>query len=241
MLSLKAKPVSGVVKWFDRKKRFGFVTTDIGTARVDVFVDNEAAGEFAAKLQPDIEVSLTFFGEWHNRQLRYTAKKIVAITPPPPPVEILTTVKFFNEEKSYGFVHNGETSDVFFHSSVCHKAGFKPTVDMAGMPVKVLVEKRDNKFAVTSFEWGRDVEAEYNQLHPQLEAALVDSNGHDNENEPAAEDEVVVDSAIIEAIERSRGKGPLADAFRECRDATVRHTGGDGKQFIDLTRGSEAA
>lgn len=148
----------GYIKWFDPKKGFGFIETKDG----DIFFHCSHVVNFREQVVPDAEVEFEYTTIYDDGAYKPTVTEVLAVTPPSV-VEVLDTVKFFNTEKGFGFVHTDLGRDAYLHISVCKKAGITPK--SPGMPMRALVEKRRDKLTVISFTWGEQVEEDYRKLH----------------------------------------------------------------------------
>jgi len=153
---------TGYVKWYDEKKGFGFIDSDVG----DVFLHRTVVGNFLDQLSPDAAVKFEFITEYKNGNYRRTVTNLLSVVQLET-VEVLTTVKHYNSAKNYGFLHTELGRDAFLHGSVCKAAGIIPG---EGLPVRAQVEKRRDKLTVTSFVWGPEVEEAYRKLHGVEEA-----------------------------------------------------------------------
>lgn len=142
----------GKVKWYNDRKGYGFIDLD-GT---EVFVHRSALVSFGlVRIQTDDSVTMTV----RESDRGLVVDQIVGIERPPVSANVMATepeqgedfaeVKFFNEEKGYGFlmVDNYE-DDVFIHASVLERFGI-PGLE-SGQCVLVKVESDKNGWQASS-------------------------------------------------------------------------------------------
>jgi cold shock protein len=130
-------PVSGVVKWFNPQKGFGFVELSDGSG--DAFLHGSVltqGGITAVQPGETLEVRV---GPGHKGPHVIEVLSVDTSTATPtasprssapattldgPSVEETGTVKWFNAERGYGFIApNGGGKDVFVHISVLERSG----------------------------------------------------------------------------------------------------------------------
>ena len=132
-------PVSGVVKWFNPEKGFGFVELSDGSG--DAFLHGSVLTQGGiAAVQPgetlEVRVGPGHKGPHVTEVLSVDSSTAVpmasrrsnaqATTLNGPSVEETGTVKWFNAEKGYGFIApNGGGRDVFVHVSALERSGIE--------------------------------------------------------------------------------------------------------------------
>ena len=130
-------PVSGVVKWFNPEKGFGFVELSDGSG--DAFLHGSVLTQGGiAAVQPgetvEVRIGPGHKGPHVTEVLSIDSSTAVpmtsrrsstqATTSNGPSVEEAGTVKWFNPERGYGFIApNGGGKDVFVHVSALERSG----------------------------------------------------------------------------------------------------------------------
>jgi CspA family cold shock protein len=131
---------SGLVRWFDTTKGYGFVVAEDGKGDVLVHV----------KVLRAVGVSFVAEGWWIQARVEDTprgrkAVEVLDVRPPGPerpvpeagPLEP-ARVKWFNRNKGFGFVNVfGRPLDVFLHMSTLRAYGFEAPADGIALAVRV--------------------------------------------------------------------------------------------------------
>lgn len=142
----------GRVKWFSEKRGYGFIQVD----DEEIFIHRSSLVAFGiAKLQNEdvVTVSLTESDRGRIVDTLYGVER-----PPIPPElmastpeegEVLAEVKFFNNQKGYGFiVTDEEESDIFVHFRILEENGFSDFDQ--GQKLLVRLEDSDRGKQVTT-------------------------------------------------------------------------------------------
>ena len=132
-------PVSGVVKWFNSEKGFGFIELSDGSG--DAFLHGSVLAQSGtATVQPgetlEVRVGPGHKGPQVTEVLSIDSSTAApvgsrrsspqATTSDGPLVEETGTVKWFNADRGYGFIApNGGGKDVFVHISTLERSGIE--------------------------------------------------------------------------------------------------------------------
>lgn len=159
--------VSGLVKWFDPVKGFGFVVSSDGGPDILLHVNvlrNFGQSSVADGAEVDIVVHET------DRGVQVT--EVLKITPPIGPDAVLladfadldmdalqssalepSRVKWFDKGKGFGFANVfGRPEDVFLHVEVLRRAGLADLQPGEAVALRVIDGKR-GRMAVEVFAW----------------------------------------------------------------------------------------
>ena len=155
-------PVSGVVKWFDPVKGFGFVLADEGGP--DILLHVNVLRNFGQSSVAD-GARIDLFAQETARGVQATA--ITAIHPPEgaqsvaladivgmPPDDVAAApleparVKWFDKSKGFGFANVfGKREDVFLHIEVLRQSGLSDLQPGEALAMRVIKGKRGNMAA----------------------------------------------------------------------------------------------
>ena len=155
-------PVSGVVKWFDPVKGFGFVVADAGGA--DILLHVNVLRNFGQSSVAD-GARVELFAQQTGRGVQ--AVSVVSIQPPEgvqamalsdivgldaqtvadAPLEP-ARVKWFDKAKGFGFANVfGKREDVFLHIEVLRQSGLSDLAPGEALAMRVIKGKRGNMAA----------------------------------------------------------------------------------------------
>ena len=152
-------PVTGVVKWFDPFKGFGFVVADAGGPDILLHVNvlrNFGQSSVADGARIELHVQKTDRG--------VQATSVLSILPPeggmPPALADITgldasalegvplepaRVKWFDKAKGFGFANVfGKPEDVFVHIEILRQSGLSDLQPGEALAVRVIEGKRGN-------------------------------------------------------------------------------------------------
>ena len=159
--------VSGLVKWFDPVKGFGFVVSDSGGPDILLHVNvlrNFGQSSVADGARVDLEVQKTERG--------VQATHVLALTPPVTCEEVGLSdiaaldpdvvaaapleparVKWFDKGKGFGFANVfGRREDIFLHMEVLRRSGLSDLAPGEALALRVIEGKRGN-MAAEVFAW----------------------------------------------------------------------------------------
>jgi CspA family cold shock protein len=145
-------PVSGVVKWFNSEKGFGFIELSDGSG--DAFLHGSVLAQSGtATVQPgetlEVRVGPGHKGPQVTEVLSIDSSTAApvgsrrsspqATTSDGPSVEETGMVKWFNADRGYGFIApNGGGSDVFVHISALERSGIEDLTEGQTVVVDVV-------------------------------------------------------------------------------------------------------
>lgn len=156
---------TGIVKWYDAAKRYGFVVLD--DDKTDVLLHASVLRDIDARFVlpgaiVEFEVQETERGLSVSKVLavkvpegnavrrrRNSNGKEIPYTPCSPEAMVPARVKWYNPIKGYGFVNTTmSTADVFIHAETLRAAGL---IDLQqGEHVRVLIETHEKGVRVTN-------------------------------------------------------------------------------------------
>ncbi|MFK7880531.1 cold-shock protein [Roseobacter sp.] len=162
-----SSPVSGLVKWFDPVKGFGFVVSDTGGPDILLHVNvlrNFGQSSVADGARVELEVQQTDRG--------VQATQVLALAPPmsgdtvglsdiaaldpavvaAAPLEP-ARVKWFDKGKGFGFANVfGRRDDIFLHMEVLRRSGLSDLAPGEALALRVIEGKRGH-MAAEVFAW----------------------------------------------------------------------------------------
>lgn len=162
-----ATPVSGLVKWFDPVKGFGFVVSDLGGPDILLHVNvlrNFGQSSIADGARVELEVQKTERG--------VQATQVLALYPPQAgesvglsdiaaldPMVVAAApleparVKWFDKGKGFGFANVfGRREDIFLHMEVLRRSGLSDLAPGEALALRVIEGKRGH-MAAEVFAW----------------------------------------------------------------------------------------
>lgn len=162
-----ATPVSGLVKWFDPVKGFGFVVSDLGGPDILLHVNvlrNFGQSSIADGARVELEVQKTERG--------VQATQVLALYPPQSgesvglsdiaaldPMVVAAApleparVKWFDKGKGFGFANVfGRREDIFLHMEVLRRSGLSDLAPGEALALRVIEGKRGH-MAAEVFAW----------------------------------------------------------------------------------------
>lgn len=174
------KLISGLVKWFDPAKGYGFILNDEGGA--DILLHGNVLRNFGRSSVAD-QSRVTVWVQPTSRGLQAT--EVMEIAPPEtdgrPPIADLDTeviehldslplrparVKWFDKAKGFGFANIfGHPDDVFIHIEVLRHSGFSDLVIGEAIGLRV-VEGPRGLMAAQVTSWGAAVDMGNDELSP---------------------------------------------------------------------------
>lgn len=144
--------ISGTVKFYDNNKGFGFIRTPKG----DAFIKGSVVGDLSQSLYEGARVEMSCTAERINGQYKLEVVHLLKVQAP---TVLLTTVKWFNPLKGFGFAECADAGfskdQAFLHMTVAKQAGIIP-VD--GTPMRATIIESQKGPCVTHFEWGPEID-----------------------------------------------------------------------------------
>lgn len=157
MQGLSGPQLSGVVKWFDPNKGFGFVVADTGGP--DILLHVNVLRNFGQSSIAD-GTRIDFYAQETERGVQATS--VVAVYPPEGPHAIVLAdivgldaeavaaapleparVKWFDKAKGFGFANVfGKREDVFVHIEVLRQSGLSDLQPGEALAIRVIKGKR---------------------------------------------------------------------------------------------------
>lgn len=131
MNMFKAGEATGIVKWYDAKKGFGFVSAHIDDKDEDVFIGRDEARGHEGDLNSGAEVTFSYFTAERGLAVNGVTKVTV------PTIELSGTVKWFNPEKGFGYAQTKD-GDVRLTAAAVgeHVAALVPKTPLAMCVIK---------------------------------------------------------------------------------------------------------
>lgn len=177
----EAKQVTGMVKWFDPAKGYGFVLNDEGGA--DILLHGNVLRNFGRSSVAD-QSHVTILVQPTTRGLQ--AIEVLEISPPKtdgtPPIADLDAeiiehldslplrparVKWFDKAKGFGFANIfGMPDDIFIHIEVLRHSGFSDLAIGEAVGIRVIEGPR-GLMAAQIVGWGVAAENGNDELMPQ--------------------------------------------------------------------------
>lgn len=162
-----SSPVSGLVKWFDPVKGFGFVVSDAGGPDILLHVNvlrNFGQSSVADGARVELQVQRTERG--------VQATQVIALMPPQAgetvglsdisaldPAVVAAApleparVKWFDKGKGFGFANVfGRREDIFLHMEVLRRSGLSDLAPGEALALRVIDGKR-GRMAAEVFAW----------------------------------------------------------------------------------------
>ena len=166
MIQQSLKEISGVVKWFDPAKGFGFIISD-GT-QTDILLHANVLRNYGQSSVAD-GARIRFFAQETVRGMQATS--VVQIVPPESQIAALSDfedvdpeilaqlpfnparVKWFDKGKGFGFANVwGENDDIFVHIEVLRRSGLADLNAGEAITLRVIDGKR-GKMAAEVCSW----------------------------------------------------------------------------------------
>ena len=166
MIQQSLKEISGVVKWFDPAKGFGFIISD--DTQADILLHANVLRNYGQSSVAD-GARIRFFAQETVRGMQATS--VVQIVPPESQIAALSDfedvdpeilaqlpfnparVKWFDKGKGFGFANVwGENDDIFVHIEVLRRSGLADLSAGEAITLRVIDGKR-GKMAAEVCSW----------------------------------------------------------------------------------------
>ena len=166
MIQQSLKEISGVVKWFDPTKGFGFIISD--DTQTDILLHANVLRNYGQSSVAD-GARIRFFAQETARGMQATS--VVQIVPPESQIAALSDfedvdpeilaqlpfnparVKWFDKGKGFGFANVwGENDDIFVHIEVLRRSGLADLNAGEAITLRVIDGKR-GKMAAEVCSW----------------------------------------------------------------------------------------
>ncbi len=169
----QAKRVSGIVKWFDAGRGFGFVTSDACGQDILLHVNvlrNFGQGSVAEGAMVDVAIQVSDRGTQVSEIFSITApsladEPILEDFKGLDPSEIKSTpmlparVKWFDKAKGFGFANIfGSGDDVFLHVEVLRSSGLAALAPGEAVTLRVITGER-GLMATEILQWDAAIDA----------------------------------------------------------------------------------
>lgn len=168
MIQQSLKEISGVVKWFDPAKGFGFIISD--DTQTDILLHANVLRNYGQSSVAD-GARIRFFAQETVRGMQATS--VVQIVPPESQIAALSDfedvdpeilaqlpfnparVRWFDKGKGFGFANVwGENDDIFVHIAVLPRSGLADLNAGEAITLRVIDGKR-GKMAAEVCYWER--------------------------------------------------------------------------------------
>ena len=161
MIQQSLKEISGVVKWFDPAKGFGFIISD--DTQADILLHANVLRNYGQSSVAD-GARIRFFAQETVRGMQATS--VVQIVPPESKIAALSDfedvdpeilaqlpfnparVKWFDKGKGFGFANVwGENDDIFVHIEVLPRSGLADLNEGEAITLRAIDGKRGKMVA----------------------------------------------------------------------------------------------
>lgn len=171
-----SQPITGMVKWFDPVKGFGFVVSDAGGPDILLHVNvlrnfGQSSVADGARVELDVQ----------NTERGVQATQVLSIVPPEGDGSVALSdiasldpsvvaaapleparVKWFDKGKGFGFANVfGQREDIFLHMEVLRRSGLSDLAPGEALALRVIEGKRGH-MAAEVFAWEAALEIQDN-------------------------------------------------------------------------------